>query len=151
MSLDGTDFRIEEPTPFDRKWFSYKFKSAGLRYEVGLAIKTGKIVWLYGGFPCGQYNDLMIAREKLINFLQPQEKVLADKGYRDPRFILPNDENAARHKFIMSRHETINKRFKQFNALLDRFRHGPEKHPSVFYAVGNVLSKVLEEEPLYSV
>ena len=36
ISLDGTDFRIQEPTPFDPKWFSHKFKGPGLRYEIGV-------------------------------------------------------------------------------------------------------------------
>lgn len=44
VSLDGADFKIEEPTPFSPKWFSHKFKGPGLRYEVGLCIRTGYIV-----------------------------------------------------------------------------------------------------------
>lgn len=152
MSLDGTDFRIAEPSPFDPKWYSHKFKAAGLRYEVGLSITTGKIVWQYGGFACGEMNDLMIARDKLVQFLIPNEKVLADKGYQDSRyFITPTDENGIRHKQIMSRHETVNKRYKQFEILNERFRHDNSKHSSVFYAIGNILSFVLEEEPLYNI
>ena len=44
ISLDGTDFRILEPSPFDPKWYSHKFKGAGVRYEVGICLKTGWIV-----------------------------------------------------------------------------------------------------------
>ena len=36
ISLDGTDFRIPEPTVFDPKWFSHKFNGPGLRYEIAL-------------------------------------------------------------------------------------------------------------------
>jgi len=53
VSLDGTDFPIQEPTLFDRKWFSHKFKGSGLLYEIGLSIANGDIAWAYGGLPCG--------------------------------------------------------------------------------------------------
>ena len=41
VSVDGTDFRVEET---GRQWYSHKFKKSGVRYEVGLAIKSGDIV-----------------------------------------------------------------------------------------------------------
>lgn len=59
-SVDRTDCPIFEPTPFDPKWVSHKFKGPGVRYEVGIAIGTGEIVWAFGPFPCGAYNDLNI-------------------------------------------------------------------------------------------
>ena len=34
--LDGTDFPIEEPSPFNPKWFSDKFHMAGLCYEISI-------------------------------------------------------------------------------------------------------------------
>lgn len=104
VSLDGVDFPINEPTPFSSKWFSHKFKATGLRYEVGVCIHTGKIVWAYGGFPCGDWPDLRLARHCLVTFLEGGEKVLADKGYNDRTFfILPNEKNKIQHKLIMSR------------------------------------------------
>lgn len=33
VSIDGTDFRIYEPTPFSPRWFSHKFKGPGLQYH----------------------------------------------------------------------------------------------------------------------
>jgi hypothetical protein len=30
VSVDGTDFRIHEPSPFSPRWYSHKFKGAGL-------------------------------------------------------------------------------------------------------------------------
>lgn len=60
ISVDGTDFKICEPMPFDTKWYSYKFNGAGLRYEVNICIDTGLIVWLHGPFKYGQFNDLRI-------------------------------------------------------------------------------------------
>ena len=57
ITVDGTDFRIQEPSPFDPKWYSHKFRGPGLRYEIGVCIKTGWIVWVNGPFPAGAWPD----------------------------------------------------------------------------------------------
>ena len=44
ISVDRTDFCILEPTLFDPKYYSHKFKGPGLRYEVGFGIGNGLIV-----------------------------------------------------------------------------------------------------------
>lgn len=62
VSLDGTDFRIYEPTPFSKRWFSHKFKAAAIRYEIGISIGQGNIVWAAGGYPAGDWPDLKIAK-----------------------------------------------------------------------------------------
>lgn len=114
-SIDGADFKIGEPTPFSPKWFSHKFKGPGLRYEVGLCIRTGHMVWINGEYPCGEYTDLKLAREAYVLFVDHGEKTLADKGYRDQNFfILPNLRNKTAHGRIMARHETVNRRMKRF-------------------------------------
>jgi hypothetical protein len=41
ITVDGTDFRLNEPTDFSTKWFSHKFKGPGVRYEVAISIKGG--------------------------------------------------------------------------------------------------------------
>lgn len=58
VSVDGVDFRVREPQPFNPKWYSRKFNDPGLRHEVGLCIMTGGIAWAHGPFPCGSYSDL---------------------------------------------------------------------------------------------
>ena len=70
MSVDGTDFRIREPSPFNPMWYSHKFNGAGLRYEVAVGLCDEGIVWVNGPFPCGSWPDLRIAREGLVNFLR---------------------------------------------------------------------------------
>ena len=93
VSLDGTDFPILEPTEFDPKWFSRKFRGPGIRYEIGLCIRTGNIVWAHGGYPCGEWPDLRLARDAFINHLEIGEKAVADKGYRDNNyFVNPNGD-----------------------------------------------------------
>jgi hypothetical protein len=52
--VDGTDFHIREPEPFDPEWYTKKFNGPGVRYEVGIAIQTGYIVWVNGPFKPGK-------------------------------------------------------------------------------------------------
>lgn len=152
-SLDGVDFKINEPSPFNPSYYSHKFKSAGLRYEIGLCLRTGEIVWAHGGFPCGAYPDLKIAKDLFIQFLDENEKTMADKGYNDRNyFILPNEQNNVRHKKIMSRHETVNKRIRHFNVLNNKFRHDKSLHGKCFHAIVNLSQIIIKnEDPLFSV
>ena len=79
MSVDGTDCPVQEPSIFDRRMYSHKFKSAGLRYEVGIGVDFGNIVWVNGSYKCGEFNDLKIFRDKLHQVLPETEMVVGDK------------------------------------------------------------------------
>jgi len=142
-----------EPSPFNPGWYSHKFKGAGLRYEIGLNIRTGYIVWTNGGYPCGLFSDLKLARESFVLSVDAGERTIGDKGYKDSTFfILRNSRNEDVHKRILSRHETVNKRLKQFQILKHNFRHELAKHPMVFHAVANITQiKLKNGEPLFSV
>jgi hypothetical protein len=72
-----------EPSEFSPKWYSHKFHGTGLRYEIGLCIRTGEIFWAHGGLPCGAWPDLRLARDAIIHVLDPGERIIADRGYRD--------------------------------------------------------------------
>lgn len=141
MTVDGTDFRIEQPTEFSKRWYSHKFKGPGLRYEVALSILGRDIVWTNGPFPCGSWPDISIFRAGLIDELRPMEMVEADKGYRgQPDKIRTPDDcygraEKLRKRRASARHETVNRRFKQFNALKKHFRHDLEDHQKVFRAI----------------
>lgn len=141
VSVDGTDFEIHEPTPFSSGWYSHKFRGPGLRYEVALAISTGDIVHINGPFPCGNYPDITIFRSKLRGMLQDGEMVEADKGYRGEYYHVRmtvdydgDDERRMKEK-VLARHETVNRRFKQFGALKQVFRHDIGVHRVVFESV----------------
>jgi hypothetical protein len=82
LSLDGTDCPIQEPIPFNPKYFSHKFNGAGDKYDLGICIKTGLICWFNGPFPCGVV-DITIARLGIVEYLDQHEKILADGGYQD--------------------------------------------------------------------
>jgi hypothetical protein len=144
VTIDGTDFRIREPLPFSPKWYSHKFQGPGLRYEVGVCIKTGWIVWINGPFPCGTWPDLNIARSSLVHYLQVGEYYIADGGYNDGNqyAITPNGLNNYQQKtfaLCRARHETVNARFKVFACLKNIFRHPLRKHGVLFRAVANIV------------
>jgi hypothetical protein len=141
VTVDGTDFRINEPTPFSPMWYSHKYKGPGLRDKVALSIRGGDIVHINGPYACGAWPDITIFREVLIHKLLPGEMVEADRGYRgEPTKIrTPVDYQTRREKKRKSRaracQETVNKRFKQWGCLKQCFHHDLSKHKHVFQAV----------------
>lgn len=156
VSLDATDCSIQEPKPFDQKWFSHKLNGPGLKYEVGLCIRSGDIVWIHGGVPCGEYSDLVLARDLYIYAVDQGEKTIADEGYNDGNyFIYPESDppSGAMQKRIMARHETVNSRLKQFGVLSKSFRHNIDYHSLCFTAVAVIVQLMIANggEPLFSV
>jgi hypothetical protein len=155
ISVDGTDFRLQQQHPV-KEFYSYKFKGSAYRYEVALCIRTGDIVWINGPFKPGLFNDLMIFRKGLkLKLSTAGEKVQADGGYPGERatVIIPNerDTNQLRKlkKQVRARQEHVNRRFKQFECLQQRFRHPLYKHKSCFWAVVVLTQLAIENnEPL---
>lgn len=87
---------------------------------------------------CGDFLDLELARGCCVEFLEPKERSMADDGYKNSKyFLLHTDKNSSGHKYIMRRHETVNKRIKQFNVLSHTFRHELSLHKICFHAVVN--------------
>jgi hypothetical protein len=147
VTVDGTDFRIMEPSPFEPKWLSEKFNGPGVKYEVAVCIQTGWIVHTNGPYPCGQWHDLTVARDDLCYKLADSdfedEMALADGGYADGYnfFETPTGHNNADQKMkavARARHETINRRFKMWGVLGQRFRGKPHNHSKFFNAVANL-------------
>jgi DDE superfamily endonuclease len=152
VTVDGTDFRIMEPSPFDPKWLSEKFNGPGVKYEVAVCIQTGWIVHVNGPYPCGQWHDLTVAREDLCYKLAQSEfedeMVLADGGYQDGYnfFETPTGHNNADQRMkaqARARHETINRRFKQWGVMGQRFRASHLEHGKYFAAVANLTQFII--------
>ena len=97
MSVDGTDFRLQQQPTKD--YYSHKYKASGYRYEVALCIWTGWIIWINGPFPCGTYPDIVIFRQQLKQKLQQAgEKAQADLGYcGEPGTIITPNEYDSEH------------------------------------------------------
>ena len=145
MTVDGMDFLIQEPIPFDRKWYLHKFNHAGLRYEIGVCIQNGWIVWTNGPFAAGIFPDVTIFREALKEELMPGERIEVDSGYRgEPAFSGPNDDdNNAEWGYMKgkarARHENINGRIKQFRIFTNIYRNKREHHHLFFNAVVGIV------------
>lgn len=145
MSVDGTDFRINNPSPFWKGWYSHKFNGEGVRYEVGLCIQTGDIVWIHGQYPCGKWSDIKKFRDGMKGKLGMGERVEADDGYRvEIKYVdLPchgygSDRWLRIKKNVSARHEHVNARFKCFNILKNTFNYNLSKHGDVFRSVAVV-------------
>ena len=153
VSIDGTDCRIFEPTPFDTKWYSHKHNGPGLRYEVGICIVSGHIVWVSGPHECG-IPDITIAREGILHILEDGEKIIADGGYRGEAAIWHKGHNQYSAKLegvVRARHETANKKLKDFGVLTQRFRHHLSLHGFCFHACANLVQLIiLHKLPLFN-
>lgn len=158
MSVDGTDFPVQAN---GAQWFCHKTKGSGVRYEVGICILTGDIVWIEGPYACGDWPDINIFRRSMIHYLDDGERVEADDGYVGDapiHCVVPNmmgpvksQEYLAMESKVASRHETCNKRFKHWNCLQKRFHHDVKKHGNCFRAVA-VLTQLEFDfgEPLFA-
>ena len=141
ITVDGTDFKIYEPAPFSPSWYSHKFRGPGIRYEVALSIQGGDIVWINGPFACGKWPDIRIFRQRLIYKLCNGEMAEADRGYRgEPTKVkTPVDYITLRERKrkcrARARQETVNRRFKQFGILSQRYRHDLRTHKIVFESI----------------
>jgi hypothetical protein len=90
MTIDGTNMPIWETYPFDPELYSYKLNSPGLRYEIGVCIQTGNIVWINGPYKPARWVDLNIFCDKLMWELLDGEWVVGDGGYQDGnQFVIP--------------------------------------------------------------
>jgi hypothetical protein len=142
--VDGTDCPIQEPTKFSGRWYSHKFKGAGLRYELGISIQTGWIVWKNGPYPCWAFPDIKIARHKLVKELLPGEKYVADRVYFDGGQFADTPTGFSTLKqrmqsLVRAQHETVNSRLKKFHILSTRYRNDINTHYLIFHALCNVL------------
>jgi DDE superfamily endonuclease len=152
ITVDGVDFPIMEPKPFDPKWMSEKFNGPGVKYEIAVNIQNGWIVHVNGPFPCGQWHDLTVARQNLCYKLavseDPEELALADGGYQDGYqfFETPtghNNEDQRMKAKARARHETVNRRIKQWGVMGERFRADPNEHWKYFNAVANLTQFII--------
>jgi hypothetical protein len=98
FTVDGIHCNIEEPTLGDfeknKKFYSHKFHSAALDYEVGISIFEQKCVWVNGPYGAGK-NDVSVFCHKLKPQLEQAREAsgvkhrgIADRGYCGERALL---------------------------------------------------------------
>jgi len=158
--VDGTDFQIPTTEPYDKSWFLHKFQKPGVRYEVGIGIQTGYIVWIHGPFKAC-FTDIKIFRSKMKGkLIKAGKRAEADDGYAGepgacdlPKEMLCGSPAQMKQKaFVRSRHETCNKRFKQFQILKQVFRHEIRRHKGVFTAIAVITQiSITTGSPLFQV
>jgi len=160
VSVDGVHCRIQEPKhPTLSKnpdYYSHKFETAGLAYELAINLYTKQLAWINGPFPAGT-NDAAIFRAPgglmdKLRFGGGNKKGIADEGY-----VGVNDFLSTRNALDMKevgkfkarakcRHESYNRRIKAFMCMDERFRHGVDKHWISFTAVCVLCQYQLNEE-----
>ncbi len=110
---------------------------------------------MHGPFLCGLTCDLRIFKLGMTHALLDGERVVADGGYRD----IACEKNpkgreiwSGFHAMARARHETVNRRFKQFSVIGQRFRHELTLHSSCFHTVANLTHVIIQNgEPLFGV
>lgn len=125
-----------------------------MRYDVGVSINGGHIMWINGPFRPGEFNNLQILCQNLRNELEENEKVCADDGYGDRKWLRKCHIEKSEKQFfarIFSRHESVNGMLKRFRVFTVPFRHKLYKHKVCFYEIANICQAlILYGEPLFS-
>lgn len=67
--MDETDFKIQEHTPFRLKRHSHKFHAADVRYEIGMAMSKGHIIWAHEPFAYRKWSNLKSFESRMLNCL----------------------------------------------------------------------------------
>lgn len=166
ISVDGTDVPIPYQTSGScpEAWYTKKFNASGLRYELGVCILTGWIVWLMGPFPCGDWPDIVCFRYALKHMLEDGERVEADDGYvgEDPATVkvpgsMVHDQDPQMLRVrgrVRRRHEGVNKLIKQFKVVgkATIFRHDLSFHQACFTACTILTQLQIQNgHPLYEI
>ena len=73
ITVDGTDYEIEQPKPFSKIWYDCKHNGPGVRYEVAVSINGGDIVWINGPYKSGSWPDIKIFRDGILHYLEADE------------------------------------------------------------------------------
>ena len=112
-------------------------------------------MWVSGPYPCGRYPDVTIFRKDMKAALDEKERVIGDLGYTDDkcitRDIIESPIPIKIQTELRARHETANKRLKQFSVLSSNFRHPIEYHTICFHAVSRITQLAFIDEPLLEV
>ncbi|CAJ1944984.1 unnamed protein product [Cylindrotheca closterium] len=157
-SVDGVHFCIWEPRKFpSAKWYSPKYKKAGLAYEIGVAVHHNKIVWVNGPFPAGENDKKIFDKpDGLRSKLKDGQQCVADQGYRGnlDKVVICNSRHDSQTKDVMerakARQESVNSRLKNFRVLRMPFRtvgaQRLRKHKTVLEACLVIIQFELDNE-----
>lgn len=146
---------MEEPRhetlPIDKEYYSHKFNSAGLSYEIALSLWSDRCIWVNGPFKAGT-SDLAIYKQPngLHSVIPMGKKVIADDGYKcsDEKLCTSNPEDTVAVKKFKRRaklrQESFNGKVKAFHCLSERFNRSLHRHKFAFDAVCVIVQMQLE-------
>ena len=140
MSSDCVDCPVFESWPWSKRMFSKKFNGPGVKYDVGVCIKTGHIVWLDGPFVASA-SESTIFKNGLGQHICEDEKVEVDSGPKgDSRLVQPhvgNDSKERKQKSVVrGRQEGVNGRMKVYSVLTNHFHHMKDGRENMMNAHG---------------
>ena len=161
-SINGTDCRIPQQGPAVKgnPFSSHKFNGkCALRYELGVDIVEGNLVWIEGPYPEGKYSDITIFCNFLQHFLilLSAPRLMTDTGealyhVKCPKCAANPKENRRMQGLVRARHETLNGRFKAWEILKQLYRHDIALHSYVFRAIAIIIQLTIDSgEPLFAV
>jgi hypothetical protein len=150
ITTSTIDFPILDPRKKNSKkelspYYSHHVKGPALRYEVGVSIFGGDIVWTNGPFRAGCETESEIF-ENLKESIDPDE--IAEQFSRLDLFCdkSPDSDTA---KMVPSktrdRQKMVNDRLMSFK-ILQRFRHNVLSHDTVFRAIVALVQLSIEKE-----
>ncbi len=88
MTVDGTNFHISEKGIAKKGNTLASHKYAGksaLRYELGVDIVAGNLVWIQGPYPAGKYTDIKNFDMVLRHFLELGKRSRPTRATADTR------------------------------------------------------------------
>jgi hypothetical protein len=165
ITVDGVHCRINEPrNDPGSKWYDHKSNSAGVSYEVTLAIRSDRVVSISGPFPASIHDLTMFRGGKVdepkdpnaLQFRIPHgKKAIADSAYGgeagvDDKVSITRQGDSSEVKAFKARakarHESFNSRLKAFQVLDLAFRHGFRRHKIAFECVCIICQYDLEND-----
>jgi hypothetical protein len=129
----------------------------GYKYEVGVCIQTGDIVWINGPFKAGRSDVTIFQEDGLKDALCDNECVECDAVYvgeekfKAPKVGQSRADRIQKNK-VRARQETMNSRLKIFRILDDVFRHQLSRHGDAFRAAAVIVQLGFDlHGPMYDV
>jgi hypothetical protein len=168
VSVDGVHCRtFEVRKDPSSQWYSHKHNGPGLTYELAIAIRSNNLVWINGPYKASTHDINMFRggtkgqtanQDCLLYRIPAGKKAIGDKGYRgEPTKVSITrelDRKDVKHwkGRVKARHETFNKRIKDFSILSQEFRSDISKHKLVFNSVCILAQYDIENgHPLFEV
>lgn len=115
--VDGMNCSVNEEHPFSCGWYSHKCRRTLIRYDVGLTLHSGRLVWVSRQFEFWSYHNNKIVKYDLKGALPDRQSVIADIEYNERGLIrielseiLSNDI----HQRVRTRNEAVNEKLKYF-------------------------------------